>query len=168
MKNPPPGFPAVMKINGRLYVRRSELEDYKRALITQDSPPRQRTSRRLPRNPNRRSGEWGSEKRRGPRLISARDPHEIAKASRPGNFDAKLPSPEFQAIHRPRSNQPSAQHRLALRWRAQFRAARSAPRLSRSRATEPIEPAARIDFAAEIYRIELAEARARRCCGRNR
>jgi hypothetical protein len=26
VKNPPPGFPTVLRINGRLYVRRSELE----------------------------------------------------------------------------------------------------------------------------------------------
>ena len=33
IKNPPPGFPAVLRINGRLYVCRSELEEYKAHLI---------------------------------------------------------------------------------------------------------------------------------------
>ncbi len=33
IKNPPPGFPAVLRINNRLYVRRSELEAYKAHLI---------------------------------------------------------------------------------------------------------------------------------------
>ena len=33
IKNPPPGFPAVLRINNRLYVRRSELEAYKSKLI---------------------------------------------------------------------------------------------------------------------------------------
>jgi hypothetical protein len=31
--NPPPGFPTVLRINKRLYVRRSELEAYKAQLI---------------------------------------------------------------------------------------------------------------------------------------
>lgn len=34
IKNPPQGFPAVLRINNRLYVRRSELEAYKARLIT--------------------------------------------------------------------------------------------------------------------------------------
>lgn len=33
VKNPPPGFPTVLRINSRLYVRRSELEAYKARLI---------------------------------------------------------------------------------------------------------------------------------------
>ncbi len=35
IKNPPPGFPTVLRINGRLYVRRSELESYKSRLIAE-------------------------------------------------------------------------------------------------------------------------------------
>ena len=35
IKNPPPGFPIVLRINGRLYVRRSELEAYKAKLIAE-------------------------------------------------------------------------------------------------------------------------------------
>ena len=35
IKNPPPGFPAVIRINKRLYVRRSELEVYKKRLISE-------------------------------------------------------------------------------------------------------------------------------------
>ena len=35
VKNPPPGFPTVLHINGRLYVRRSELEAYKAKLIAE-------------------------------------------------------------------------------------------------------------------------------------
>ena len=35
VKNPPPGFPAVLRINSRLYVRRSELEAYKTRLIAE-------------------------------------------------------------------------------------------------------------------------------------
>jgi hypothetical protein len=35
VKNPPPGFPTVLKINQRLYVRRSELEAYKARLIAE-------------------------------------------------------------------------------------------------------------------------------------
>ena len=35
VKNPPPGFPAVMRINRRLYVRRGELEIYKQKLIAE-------------------------------------------------------------------------------------------------------------------------------------
>ena len=35
VKNPPPGFPTVLRINGRLYVRRSELEAYKARLIAE-------------------------------------------------------------------------------------------------------------------------------------
>lgn len=37
VKNPPPGFPTVLRINGRLYVRRSELESYKMRLIAEAS-----------------------------------------------------------------------------------------------------------------------------------
>jgi hypothetical protein len=35
IKNPPPGFPTVLRINNRLYVRRSELEKYKARLIAE-------------------------------------------------------------------------------------------------------------------------------------
>jgi hypothetical protein len=35
VKNPPPGFPVALRINGRLYVRRSELEAYKKRLISE-------------------------------------------------------------------------------------------------------------------------------------
>ena len=35
IKNPPPGFPTVMRINKRLYVLRSELEAYKMRLIAE-------------------------------------------------------------------------------------------------------------------------------------
>lgn len=35
IKNPPEGFPTPIKINGRLYFRRSELEAYKRRLISE-------------------------------------------------------------------------------------------------------------------------------------
>jgi hypothetical protein len=35
VKNPPDGFPTVLRINGRLYVRRSELEAYKAKLIAE-------------------------------------------------------------------------------------------------------------------------------------
>ena len=35
IKNPPPGFPSVLRINNRLYVRRSELERYKERLIAE-------------------------------------------------------------------------------------------------------------------------------------
>jgi hypothetical protein len=35
IKNPPPGFPTVLRINGRLYVRRSELNAYKARLIAE-------------------------------------------------------------------------------------------------------------------------------------
>ena len=35
IKNPPPGFPAVLRINQRLYVRRTELEAYKAQLIAE-------------------------------------------------------------------------------------------------------------------------------------
>lgn len=35
IKNPPPGFPAPIKINRRLYFRRSELETYKQKLISE-------------------------------------------------------------------------------------------------------------------------------------
>jgi hypothetical protein len=35
IKNPPPGFPTVLRINNRLYVRRSELEAYKARLIAE-------------------------------------------------------------------------------------------------------------------------------------
>jgi len=34
VKNPPDGFPTVLRINSRLYVPRSELETYKQKLIT--------------------------------------------------------------------------------------------------------------------------------------
>jgi hypothetical protein len=33
IKNPPPGFPLPLRINGRLYFRRSELKAYKQRLI---------------------------------------------------------------------------------------------------------------------------------------
>jgi hypothetical protein len=33
IKNPPPGFPTVVRLNGRLYIPRSELEVYKAKLI---------------------------------------------------------------------------------------------------------------------------------------
>jgi hypothetical protein len=33
VKNPPPGFPIALRINGRLYLRRSEIEGYKEKLI---------------------------------------------------------------------------------------------------------------------------------------
>lgn len=35
IKNPPAGFPAPIRINGRLYFRRSELEAYKQKLISE-------------------------------------------------------------------------------------------------------------------------------------
>jgi len=35
VKNPPPGFPTVLRINKRLYVPRSELEAYKSNLIAE-------------------------------------------------------------------------------------------------------------------------------------
>jgi hypothetical protein len=35
VKNPPPGFPTVMRINKRLYVPRSELDAYKANLIAE-------------------------------------------------------------------------------------------------------------------------------------
>jgi hypothetical protein len=35
IKNPPNGFPTVLRINRRLYVRRSELENFKQRLITE-------------------------------------------------------------------------------------------------------------------------------------
>jgi len=35
VKKPPEGFPAVLRINGRLYVRRAELEAYKARLIAE-------------------------------------------------------------------------------------------------------------------------------------
>jgi hypothetical protein len=35
IKNPPPGFPSVLRINGRLYVRRADLETYKAHLIAE-------------------------------------------------------------------------------------------------------------------------------------
>lgn len=35
IKNPPPGFPQVLRINNRLYVRSSELEAYKARLIAE-------------------------------------------------------------------------------------------------------------------------------------
>jgi hypothetical protein len=35
IKSPPPGFPTVLRINNRLYVRRSELEAYKSRLISE-------------------------------------------------------------------------------------------------------------------------------------
>lgn len=35
VKDPPPGFPRVFRLNGRLYVRRSELEAYKEQLIAE-------------------------------------------------------------------------------------------------------------------------------------
>ena len=35
VKNPPPGFPTVVRLNGRLYVPRSELERYKARLIAE-------------------------------------------------------------------------------------------------------------------------------------
>jgi hypothetical protein len=35
VKNPPPGFPRVFRLNGRLYVRRVELEAYKAQLIAE-------------------------------------------------------------------------------------------------------------------------------------
>ena len=35
IKNPPPGFPTVLRINGRLYARRSELDAYKARLIAE-------------------------------------------------------------------------------------------------------------------------------------
>lgn len=34
IENPPDGFPKVLRINGRLYVRRRELEQYKAQLIS--------------------------------------------------------------------------------------------------------------------------------------
>ncbi len=37
VKNPPAGFPTVLRINKRLYVRRSELEAYKAKLIAEAS-----------------------------------------------------------------------------------------------------------------------------------
>ncbi|MGD0186985.1 MAG: hypothetical protein ABSC25_17275 [Roseiarcus sp.] len=37
VKNPPPGFPTALRINGRLYLRRSELEAYKQRLIAEAS-----------------------------------------------------------------------------------------------------------------------------------
>ena len=37
VKNPPPGFPTVLRINSRLYVRRSELEAYKSRLIAEST-----------------------------------------------------------------------------------------------------------------------------------
>lgn len=35
IKNPPAGFPTAIKINGRLYFRRSEIESYKAKLIAE-------------------------------------------------------------------------------------------------------------------------------------
>jgi len=35
IKNPPEGFPIPLRINGRLYFRRAELEAYKQRLIQQ-------------------------------------------------------------------------------------------------------------------------------------
>ena len=35
IKNPPEGFPAPLRINGKLYFRRAELEAYKQRLIQQ-------------------------------------------------------------------------------------------------------------------------------------
>lgn len=35
IKNPPQGFPTPLRINGRLYFRRSELESYKKKLISE-------------------------------------------------------------------------------------------------------------------------------------
>ncbi|MGA2493329.1 MAG: hypothetical protein ABSF67_10305 [Roseiarcus sp.] len=37
VKTPPPGFPTALRINGRLYLRRSELEAYKTQLIAEAS-----------------------------------------------------------------------------------------------------------------------------------
>jgi hypothetical protein len=38
VKNPPDGFPTVLRINGRLYVRRSELEAYKAGAASLTEP----------------------------------------------------------------------------------------------------------------------------------
>jgi hypothetical protein len=35
IKNPPPGFPTVLRINSRLYLRRSELEKYKARMLAE-------------------------------------------------------------------------------------------------------------------------------------
>jgi hypothetical protein len=35
IKNPPPGFPTVLRINGRLYFRRSELEKYRAQMLAE-------------------------------------------------------------------------------------------------------------------------------------
>lgn len=35
IKNPPPGFPTALRINGRLYFRRGELKAYKKKLIAE-------------------------------------------------------------------------------------------------------------------------------------
>jgi hypothetical protein len=35
LKNPPEGFPTPLRINRRLYFRRSELESYKKKLISE-------------------------------------------------------------------------------------------------------------------------------------
>jgi len=50
IRNPPPGFPVPIRLNGRLYFRRSELETYKQELIRSALAESAEPSRASPSN----------------------------------------------------------------------------------------------------------------------